>query len=352
MRFLFYVPVSSEARGGISVIFDMIEVLNAQGIDAVALYDRPDFEYDRHTIRAPRVWSPKVQDTTDKKDVKSILKAGEMYLTGRNRRPVTNAKTCPEWMVRNGDLLVVPEYVSDWLPNRLPANIPLVLLNQNPFAFFRASQRVGFNKSRFSDSISVSEACAKSTRIVLGRETERISVQVSEELFSYQDNKKLQFAYMPRKRGNESLFLVNSLKESDIFTGFSFTPIDGVSGVEAAKIIRESLFFLSFSEKEGFGLPAAEAIATGAIVIGYSGVGGDEFFDDDTGFLVPEDNLMAFYDKVISVVCSYDRNKEIFDEKRRSASRKILETYSKRNFKIGVIEVFSRLSDRYYGKFS
>jgi glycosyltransferase involved in cell wall biosynthesis len=37
--------------------------------------------------------------------------------------------------------------------------------------------------------------------------------------------------------------------------------------------------FLSLSDRDGFGLPPAEAMACGCYVVGYSGGGGREFFD-------------------------------------------------------------------------
>ena len=349
MRFLFYVPDSREARGGISVIFDIIDVLNTQGIDAVALYDRPDFEYDRHSIRAPRVWSPRVQPPKEKNNIKSALKRTKEYLVGGNRRPAANAQRCSEWLEKNGDIIIVPEYVSDWLPNRISGNTPLVILNQNPFAFFRASRRLGFEKSRFVDSISVSEACSESEKIILGDYFKRVSIFIPEEIYGYQEDKKFQVAYMPRKRGEDSSFLVGALKTSGLLRQVQFIPIDGVSGVEAARTIKDSLFFLSFSEREGFGLPAAEAMATGALVIGYSGVGGDEFFDDETGFLVPEDNLIKFYHEAISVICSYGRNKDSYDEKRKAASRKILQKYNRKSFELEVTRAFSEIARSTFG---
>ena len=323
--------------------FEIIDVLNAQGIDAVALYDRPDFEYDKHSIRVPRVWSPIVRIPKETKSLKSVLKRTKDYMTGRSRRPAANAKRCAEWVKRRGDIIIVPENVSDWLPNKVPKNVPLVILNQNPFSFFRASSRSGFVKRRFVESISVSGVCSESDRIVLGRASKRIPIFISEQTYGYQEEKKFQVAYMPRKRGSDSNFLVKALKESNLLQAVPFVPIDGLSSAEAARVIQESLFFLSFSEREGFGLPAAEAMATGALVIGYTGVGGDEFFDSETGFLVPEDNLISFYHEALSVICAYNGDKEYFDKKRKAASQIILRNYSRENFELEVSRVFSEI---------
>ncbi|OIH83329.1 hypothetical protein BLJ79_14605 [Arthrobacter sp. UCD-GKA] len=44
-------------------------------------------------------------------------------------------------------------------------------------------------------------------------------------------------------------------------------------------ILRRSSIFMSLSDRDGFGLPPAEAMATGCFVVGYAGGGGNEFFD-------------------------------------------------------------------------
>ena len=58
MRVLFYMPSRTGVRGGISVILDMIDALNRAGFEALALYERPDFEYNRYVLTAPRLWLP------------------------------------------------------------------------------------------------------------------------------------------------------------------------------------------------------------------------------------------------------------------------------------------------------
>jgi glycosyltransferase involved in cell wall biosynthesis len=339
MRFVFYVPVTDVARGGISVIMDMIDVLNREGFEAVALYDRPDFEYAAHVVRAPRLWSPMVRrpkNTTAL--IRRVRSAARQAFRGRS--PSANAAPCPLWQPRRDDAVIVPEFVAHWLPSCLPDGTRQYLLVQNPFALARAFAAPGFDAAPFSGSIAVSEVCAAAGRMMLGVEPERVPLFLSDTLYAFTPDKKRQIAYMPRKRGVDAVPLVKALRAAPELEGVPFVAIDGVSTEKAAAILRDSLFFLSLSEREGFGLPPAEAMATGAIVIGYTGVGGDEFFTAETGFPVPEDNLPAFYDTVISAVTQYDSDPGVGDRLRAQASQTILSRYPRAAFERAVTEVF------------
>jgi len=51
-----------------------------------------------------------------------------------------------------------------------------------------------------------------------------------------------------------------------------------VADIVVADILRSSRVFLSFSQREGFGLPPLEALACGCAVVGYHGFGGRALF--------------------------------------------------------------------------
>lgn len=341
MRFVFYVPASPVARGGISVIMEVIDVLNSNGFEAIALYDRPDFEYDCHVVKAPRVWSASVRKRNMLWGIKPILRMLRDRILSKNRPPASNAALCSEWQIKSSDCVVVPDFSADWLPDLLPRETPLILFNQNPYALINAFSKPGFKGERFTWSLASSEACAAGSRMLLGSEPDLMSLYISQELYGYQQDKKLQVAYMPRKRGRDALPLVKALQATHGIQDIPFIPIDGLATDDAAHLLRESLFFLSLSEREGFGLPAAEAMATGALVIGYTGVGGDEFFTPKTGFPVPEDNLMLLYETAVSVITRYKTSPDSLDELRLRASEAIFQNYPRHRFDQEIIRVFT-----------
>jgi hypothetical protein len=102
-------------------------------------------------------------------------------------------------------------------------------------------------------------------------------------------------AFMPDRREAERHQLMHMLAARGV--GWELVPISGRSEAEVGEIMRECAIFLSFSEREGFGLPPAEAMASGCYVIGYDGGGGREFFDP--AYCSPVTDQAAFARAVI-----------------------------------------------------
>ena len=71
-------------------------------------------------------------------------------------------------------------------------------------------------------------------------------------------------------------------------------PIENVTDAGRDAILRESAIFLSLNYREGFGLPPAEAMRAGCLVVGYDGVGGAEFMTDNTCIPIPDSDIVAF----------------------------------------------------------
>ena len=97
------------------------------------------------------------------------------------------------------------------------------------------------------------------------------------------------FAYFRSRRPEELHQLLHVLRERGI--DWEPMPIAGRTESEVAAILRSCAVFLSFSERDGFGLPPAEAMASGCYVVGYTGGGGDEFFLPE--FCSPVTNLLG-----------------------------------------------------------
>ena len=86
--------------------------------------------------------------------------------------------------------------------------------------------------------------------------------------------------------------------------------------------------FLSFGHPEGFGLPAAEAMSCGCLVVGYDGLGGREFFRPAFSYAVEPGDVVKVARIVEGVIAEYDADPEGVLAKGRAAAAFISATYS------------------------
>ena len=107
----------------------------------------------------------------------------------------------------------------------------------------------------------------------------------------------------------------------------SFHELPKMQHKEVARALQEALLFLSCGHPEGFGLPLAEAIACGCLVVGYHGLAGRDF-------ALPHMQVVEFGD-LLGLLKGLDQELTRFDadpegviQERLAASETILRTYS------------------------
>ena len=103
---------------------------------------------------------------------------------------------------------------------------------------------------------------------------------------------------MTRKRPGQVAQVLGALHSRASLAGWDLVHLDGLSQRAVADALATCRLFLSFSTREGFGLPAAEALARGCHVIGYTGIGGREFFGGTAAMAIPEDDVTAYIEAV------------------------------------------------------
>ena len=106
----------------------------------------------------------------------------------------------------------------------------------------------------------------------------KIQNAIEADIFKPYGKKVKQLCYMPRKNVRDSLVVIEMLRRHKWFKNWKIVQIKHETQSAVAEIMRKSLIFLSFGHPEGFGLPVAEAMASGCHVVGYSGLGGRELF--------------------------------------------------------------------------
>ena len=182
-------------------------------------------------------------------------------------------------------------------------------------------------------------------RSVFAIEPAYIPLSLDLELFRpLAEPRKLQLAYMPRK-GAHHLRMVQALIHHGApeLADIPWIPIDGHGEAEVAAILGRSAFFLATGHREGFGLPPLEAMACGALVVGFRAGGGAEYARLENGFWVPDEDTLALADKLIELLRAYrEGNAGSLWESVRAAGYGAAARYTRSAESKRVIEFWSR----------
>jgi hypothetical protein len=106
--------------------------------------------------------------------------------------------------------------------------------------------------------------------------------------------KQKTIAFMTRKSPGDVLQVLQILRSRRALSGWRLVRIEGVDEPGVARLMETAALYLSFGHQEGCPLSNLEAMARGCRVIGYSGLGGREFFADDRALEIPAGDVIAF----------------------------------------------------------
>lgn len=193
--------------------------------------------------------------------------------------------------LRETDLLVVPEYYAVSLGS-LPRQARVVIFNQGPhhtFDLLRAIQSAPgapyTQVHNMEGILTVSHDGAELLR--LGFPDFHIGVArnvVDASVFYLDEGSPEQvIRFLPSRRPEELHQILHFLNcRAEVRLGnWKLAALSGLKETEMAVALRLSSIFLSLSDRDGFGMPPAEAMACGSYVVGYHGGGGREYFNSE-----------------------------------------------------------------------
>ena len=294
----FLTPDYDLPSGGIRVIYRHVDILNAAGLKATVVHQRPGFRCS---------W---FRNSTSVTDVSKVR-------------------------LRPSDLLVLAEVDGD-LFCRLAPGTHHVIFNQNSHLTWT---RGGDTVSRHYATnpylvaiLTVSQHSAEMLRYAFpAARIERIHLGLDQTLFySELGRRRRRMTFMPRRGVDDAQQVLQILKGRDALKDWDIVPLDGLVHEDVAKALRASQIFLAFTYQEGFGLPAAEAMACGNYVIGYHGFGGGEFFDAGFSTPIPQGDVLGFAKAVEQAISLQETDPALFENKITTGARKISKDYSLR----------------------
>ncbi|KZR70231.1 hypothetical protein PMIT1313_00540 [Prochlorococcus marinus str. MIT 1313] len=311
-------PDTNSPIGGVKQIYRQAELLQQNGWDALVLQQEPGFRADWFESKARVI------------DLKSYLDS-----------PPT----------ADHDLIVLPE---TWLKN-VPSylvGIPKVIFNQNAFYSFGLESNCDpstlelYQHPDIKGVLTVSEDSRRLLVEGFGIDKNHCTALINgidANLFYVPNQKAPHIVFIGRKQADHARKVALMARGRPAFSNYNFRELPRMQHEEIAKELREALMFLSCGHPEGFGLPLAEAIACGCLVVGYHGLGGRDFALPHMK-VVEFGDLMGFLDGIEAELKRFEANPNAVIQERFQASKIIQEMYSVEEERLSCLNAWQSLT--------
>jgi hypothetical protein len=253
--------------------------------------------------------------------------------------------------VGKDDVIVVPEIYWPTTPG-LPSGIRQVIFNQNAYLTIDAlASGVPEAAAPYIDNpdlaavVVVSQENADVLEYAFpGLETKRIRHGFDPAVYHLpSQTPPKRIAYMPRRRADEAAEVLRLLDLRGSLEGWEVVAIEGSSETTVAEQLRSSRIFMSFSGREGFGLPPCEALACGCLVVGFDGFAGREFFHPPFAHSVENGDVVAFAKAVETAMKRTETDSANCRAAAEAGSRYVHERYSLAIERQDILNVFAPL---------
>lgn len=333
-RLYFVMPEVHKPVGGVNVLINIMNVLLSNGYNATPLYQTSNYKYKYKDIKTQAFYAKELDFLSNR-----YKKFYGQYLIKKPH----NIQFTPS----DEDFYIVPEFCYPEFSTTIKLGRKILFV-QDVFGFCRAYKRDLKSKEKliknFEFIITTSNASSNAVKELTNVNPLFIPQYIDNKNYFPSKNKIRQICYMPRKRPDEIETLTSCLRTQKIFDNWRWKPIFNVAEDERNYIINQSAIFLSFSHQEGFGLPPAEAMSAGCLVVGYTGVGGEEYFDSSLCIKVSDGDIIEFMKSIKYAVNMFDNDRKKFDEMRFAAAQNILMKYNYDEMYNSVTSIFEKIT--------
>ncbi len=297
-RIYVYCPDLNVPIGGAKMLYRHVDILRELGHEAYALHRSPGFRF---------TWFG-------------------------NTTPVQHDA---EIKLEAEDFLLVPEIISIRVLRQYP-RAKKIVFNQNAyntFLSFALNEAEDFCPYKKATGFLASLVVSEDNRAYLSHafpdhKIHRLHYSVDAKLFHPREKKKPQIAFMPRKNFGDAMQVFGILKARKALEGFTIKPIDGKSEEDVAALLRESAYFFSFGYPEGCPIPPLEAMFSGALVVGYHGRGGREYFLPEFSYPAEVNDIIGFASQAEAALSLWKREPGVWAEKTAAALAYVSDTFN------------------------
>jgi len=309
--------------GGVKQLYRIVDILNLNGFEAYIAHSKKDFRVTWFENQTPIRYFPNLFAQLSfhkrkKRKIKIPLSIRQAFINKR--------------MPEADSIIIFPEIYGPNI-NLLVPDSKIVIFNQNCYYSFNNFKSLTNEKSAYTHPntlgcIVVSDDSLNYLSYTFPTlKVSRIRLGLS-KCFKYSGIKQKQIAFMPRKLAEDSSQIFHILSNRLDLADWKFIAIDKMDESQVADVLKDSAIFLSFNYREGFGLPPVEAMACGCYVIGYTGNGGKEYFNDDFSSPIEDGNIIAFAKEIECVMNVYNSAPDQILKKGKLASNYVLGMYN------------------------
>lgn len=337
-RIFFISPDINSPTGGIKQLYRQVDVLNKNGFNAFVLHQKSGFKCTWFVNSTKVAYSYNILNDLEsniqseekkndfirkcKNEIKNIIKKSKLLFSTKKN----------DIKINKNDIFVFPEVYGPRIAEITKGN-KKVIYNQGAYQTFFHYDLYSNETPYLNDELIATIVNSENAKEYINHAfpsmiVNRVRYGIDSKKFYLNPIKKRKIAFMPRRLRVDLIQVINILKFRGILDNWELVAIENMNEQQVANTLRECAIFLSFSINEGFGMPPAEAMACGCIVVGYPGKGGKEFFKDDFCYPVEDRDVLSYAQTLEKVIKEYDCNNTPFIEKCKKASEFILSEYS------------------------
>lgn len=335
MRLFYLCPDYGTHAGGVRVIYRHVDLLRRNGYEAFVVHERRGFRETTFANETPVLaWTRH----SHRSHISFTSRAMRSIRRSLGRVPpdasALHLQEPPCFEIEPTDVLVIPEVFGPNLAEIAPG-VPKVVFVQNGYVAFLgypADPRSVVPAYRHREIVAVLAISDDTRRLIEyafpGIKSYRVRWSLNPTYYRFEQNKLNQIAYMPRKGADDARHVLTALASRGSLDGYLIRPIENLNEAEVAACLRESLVFLSLGHHEGLPLPPAEAMACGAIVVGYDGFGGREYLLPEFSFPIPAGDLLEFAQTLERILALQEEKPDELRDRARQAAAFVAENYS------------------------